>query len=94
MAVSRVARQALRFTSVPKVRISLRPKICCEFPATKPRTTPEPVPTSTTSGDVEDGPVLVFSCVSLLSENKDGSLLNRWESQADSDGEESVSRKR
>lgn len=34
------------------MRISRRPKIFSDCAAAKPRTTPEPVPTSTTNGDV------------------------------------------
>lgn len=86
-AVSRVAKQAFRFTSVPRARISRRPNINCELAATKPRTTPEPVPTSTTRGDVD------VLCV-LLAGAVVGVLLKRFESHVDSDSEESVSRKR
>ena len=74
--VSRVARHALRFTSVPSVRMSLRPKIDCACAATKASTTPDPVPASTTRGVEVEG------------------FCNLVESHADSDGEESVSRKR
>lgn len=68
------------------MRISRRPKICCELAATKPKTTPEPVPTSTTRGEVD---------VLLSGDGEaDGSLLKRLESHFDSDSEEKVSRKR
>lgn len=46
--------QAFRFTSIPRGRISRRPKITCELAATKPSTTPEPVPSSTTRGEAVD----------------------------------------
>lgn len=82
--VSRVAMQAFRFTSIPNVRISCRPKICCDWAAAKARTTPDPVPTSTTRGtELTDG-------------SDDGlvDFLKRSDSHWDSDAEESVSRKR
>lgn len=82
--VSRVAMQAFRFTSIPNVRMSCRPKICCDCAAAKAKTTPEPVPASTTSG------------TELYDESDEGlvDFLKRSDSHLDSDAEESVSRKR
>ena len=82
--VSRVAMQAFRFTSIPNVRISCRPKICCDCAAAKAKTTPEPVPTSTTSGTGLD--------VEFDEESVD--FLKRSDSHCDSDAEDSVSKKR
>ena len=81
--VSRVAMQAFRFTSMPNVRMSWRPKICWDCAAAKAKTTPEPVPASTTNGTAldESGEALV-------------DFLKRSDNHLDSDADESVSRKR
>ena len=50
VTVVRAAEQAVVLTSTPSVKMSLRPRMWDALAATKARITPEPVPTSRTSG--------------------------------------------
>ena len=82
VTVVRAAAQAVVLTSAPRIRMSLRPRMWVALAVTKARMTPEPVPTSRTSGLDEVGGKR--DCRKLVSDDDERVSRKRKESSAGS----------